>query len=313
MSRHAKHINGWLHEWAGREICGARTKHSAPDLAWITTTKIDLAKAGQIPDIYLGSLDHPQCFDSLDRGVLVAAAECLGIDVLVYACQNYANLIRYCYVDNTPTDVVVGGCATDNSFGIPQGCPAATTLCNLAAYLWVKQMSRTNPEVKVYTYLDDWIIQAPDWMALSKTTDDTKAFLHAVIGPKLNLGKCVVASATHNGPAVMTEGACQDIPRVSHFKYLGIDVAADVLPGYRGLAYASRLRPVAARRLERQGCVKLYTKTAGITARCCSNGYHFTAVPECGIQIQQPRLQEACKHNGDLTPSNVLRARSEFP
>ena len=213
---------------------------SCPDVLWEVFDLLGDSRHGSRPPAFVLSMDLAKCFDHLDLDVLRSVCEKLSLPSCLVALSNYAPLTRLLFVDNEPSDVwLEGKCIT----GIPQGCPLACFLCNLAAHAWHRTCDRVAPSSRHWTYLDDRLIITNSWSDMQIVLDATKS-LDLALGPQLNFRKCcrgVVQPGVKTLPRVPRNcGSVLAIEYKTSFKYLGVDVV---------LSSGGSQRPTALRRL----------------------------------------------------------------
>ena len=190
----------------------------------------------------------------MDIGNLNSIAQHLGLDACAHALLNYRKLSRLLFVDAEPTNIWLEGVHIQ---GIPQGCPLACILCNLAAAAWHKQCEAAVPSARLYTYLDDRFALAGSWAQLEEILLAT-AELDKALGPSLNIRKCArgaIAKRRRRIRPCPTASPLCSIPLKASFRYLGIDLVlkrtANKPVATRRVA-AFRSRCAIGRRLPRQ-------------------------------------------------------------
>ncbi len=134
------------------------------------------------------STDQAKCFDRLHLTTLQTILDLIGAPPqLSYALSVYRRLRRFFFVAGASTRFVCFGGAL---CGIPQGCPFAPLLCNLAMWTWDAYVRAHRPDLRLLTLLDDRLV-------LGSSTEDLQAALDltlqidAALGPSLNLSKSV--------------------------------------------------------------------------------------------------------------------------
>ena len=106
----------------------------------------------------------------------------------------WSDTIGHMVTDSQPSGIVVSGLQLE---GIPQGCPFATFLCNLAGCCWIQEMADTCPGCTCTTYLDDWLMYSENWAQLVQGWEIGKRVV-AAFGPSINLTKTFLATASMN-------------------------------------------------------------------------------------------------------------------
>ena len=226
--RHAAHINHWIAQHRPAGLTGATCDRAACEAIWHTHGLIQQARAGKRSPLYILSMDLAKCYDHLDLGVLDGICSTIGFVGGRAAVANYKRLQRVLFVDGQPSDVVLEG---KGIRGIPQGCPIACALCNLYGMAWHDAVSKAVPAAITHTYLDDRLVAADSWDQLASVMVATAA-VDRCFGPQLNLKKTVRGVAFP--PGAGKPAGCQrrhaasglsSIKEVTHFRYLGVDIA----------------------------------------------------------------------------------------
>ena len=240
--------------WKPAGLSGAMKNTCCPDVLWELQVAFTKAYTGDSPAAFVLSMDLEKCFDTMDIDNLERIAAHLGLVSCSHALRNYRRLSRLLFIGFEPTDVWLEGASI---VGIPQGCPLACLLCNLASFAWHKHCEYAVPSAVLYTYLDDRFVLANSWAQLEKILQATEE-LDKALGPALNLGKCARGSIGKRRrrirPCPPTSQICK-IPLRTSFRYLGIDLvlqrAAIKMVAERRMT-AFKARCTVVRRLPRQ-------------------------------------------------------------
>ena len=230
--RRARVLNNWMDSWAPEGLSGALPNHCCTDVLWEVLGTLSDAQGGHGSPQFVLSLDQRQCFDRLFLETFEEIDAKLNLN-LKAIIDNYRHIIRFLSVDGEATEIVLCGPST---CGIPQGCPIATVLANLAAVAWHVTCLRVAPVQPnaYYSYLDDRLSISSSWGVMQKILDATK-LLDASFGPELNMSKSRRGVACNNPRSPLarepSDGTLLTIQRVSNFKYLGVDVVLNKTRG----------------------------------------------------------------------------------
>jgi len=203
----------------------------------ITRACSKAAKGGLGGQLYTCFIDLKQAFDSVDRELLWARLEHLGIPN-----GPFFQAIKSLY-SSTEFGVRIAGCTSDSHFrtsrGVKQGCPISPLLFGLVMDHLYHRLQTDCPDVGVtlldhmgtilnhIMYADDVVLFALSQADLQRLVDAVQVFC-AEVGLSVNADKSVVMVFDLEGRrSPQTEvdimiGGNQKLQQVTTFKYLGV-------------------------------------------------------------------------------------------
>lgn len=186
--RHAARLSEWLNPWAPSGVVGARKTRAAQDTAWHVQLALEHAKIyGRHSNFNLVSLDAEKYFDTLNIDALKQAVTSAGLpQIYIDVLTLYTRLEKHVFIQGQPLGVVL--VPSDDTQGVPQGCPLACSYTVLLGALWHRKITEVAPQVDAKVYLDDRILMGGSRGELELALHATKRFDDA-FNSKMNVDK----------------------------------------------------------------------------------------------------------------------------
>ena len=218
--RQAYILGPWFNAWAPRSIYGGRIKIGAADAASLVSMRCERSRLGIDAPLHAASTDMEKYFDRLLLPSLRQLATTARLPPSILAVLDlYANLRRHVFLDGSPTQFVPFG---PNSCGVPQGCPLACLFTNLASAALAEYLASTDPDVELFSYLDDRVYFASPHSLLEGALARARDF-DLPCGCTCNTGKsfyaCFRSRPLRLGPILASMQRAR-----SSFACLGIDI-----------------------------------------------------------------------------------------